>query len=116
MDKIEIEKLVFKFLEKEPSYVGNAGGLYWESEKYMIELLPYRHSDNYGVVVYARTKTNKDVKVLETKLELEEADLLTLKLAILKYKESFRNKLFNDLISDNHSDPMDELLEDPKNE
>lgn len=116
MDNIEIKKLVFKFLEKEPTYVGNAGGLYWESEKYMIELLPNRHSDNYGIIIYARTKTNKDVKVLETILELEEVDLLTLKLAILKYEESFRNKLFNDLISDDRSDPMDKLLEDPKDE
>jgi len=116
MDKIEIKKLVFKFLEKEPSYVGSTGGLYWESEKYIVELLPSRHSDNYGVIIYARTKTNKDIRVLETILELEEADFLTLKLAILKYKESFRDKLFNELISDNHSDPMDELLEDPKNE
>lgn len=116
MDKIEIKKLVFKFLEKEPSYVGNASGLYWESDKYMIQLLPNRDSDNYGIIVYARTKTNKEVKVLESMVELEEPDFLALKLAILKYKQSYQNKLFNDLISDNSSDPMDELLEDPKDE
>lgn len=116
MDKIEIKKLVFKLLEKEPTYVGNAGGLYWESEKYMIQLLPNRHSDDYGIIVYALTKTHKEVKVLETLVELDEPDYLTLKLAILKYKESFHNKLFNDLVSDDHSDPMDELLEEPKDE
>ena len=49
-------------------------------------------------------------------VELEEPDFLALKLAILKYKQSYQNKLFNDLISDNSSDPMDELLEDPKDE
>lgn len=116
MDKLELKQLVFKILSKEPSYVGNAGGLYWESEKYMIKLLLNCSSDKYNLIVYARTNNNAEIKVFDSMLDLEESDFLTIQLTVLKYKQAFRKKLFRDLTSETPSDPMDELLEEPKDE
>ena len=82
----------------------------------MIELLPSKTSDKYGIIIWARTLFNKEVKVLETLLDLEEFDYVTLKLSVLSYKKSFKEKLFKELLLNESLDPRDELLEDPKNE
>lgn len=118
MDTNKVKQILNKFLSEEPTIVGNTGTLLWIKEK----LVAFLSVDKYNrdrLIFTIRVlvpERNGEVEVLRQELELNEKERCTLKLKMMEFKENYENKLFDQLLASEKSDPMDELLEDPKDE
>ena len=117
MDANKVKQILNKFLKEEPTIVGNLGSLFWVKNDLVAFLRSNKYNSNeFTFTIRKPVNRNGEVDVLNQKLELDEKELCTLKLKMMEFKENYENKLFDQLLASDKSDPMDELLEDPKDE
>ena len=117
MDDYKAYQYYNKLKNEEPTIV-NRRNIYWIKDN-IITVVNIRKQlnkpDICKLIIFVH-ELDHDIEVINQELKLDEKDYYNLKLRIMEFIEKYEDKLVTQLLASKESDPMDKLLEDPKDE